>query len=110
MVRRRGDPTVETCLDVITIRAFERRKSAICIPDEMQSATASSVSRIESIGKTIAEMSLIATAIATAVEQQGSATLEIARNVQEAARGTGEVSANISGVRQAASETGAAAS
>jgi methyl-accepting chemotaxis protein len=78
--------------------------------NEMQSATASSVNRIESIGKIIAEMSVIATAIATAVEEQGSATLEIARNVQEAARGTGEVSANINGVRQAASETGVAAS
>ena len=36
--------------------------------NEMQSATASSVSRIESIGKIIGEMSEIATAIATAVE------------------------------------------
>jgi len=33
------------------------------------------------------------------------ATAEIARNVQEAARGTQEVSSNIAGVSQAASET-----
>jgi methyl-accepting chemotaxis protein len=78
--------------------------------NEMQTATASSVSRIESIGKTIAEMSMIATTIAAAVQEQGSATLEIARNVQEAARGTGEVSANINGVRQTAGVAGEAAS
>jgi methyl-accepting chemotaxis protein len=75
----------------------------------MQTETVRSVSRIETIGRTISEMSTIATAIATAVEEQGAATQEIARNVQEAARGTSEVSSNINGVRQAASETGAAA-
>jgi methyl-accepting chemotaxis protein len=78
--------------------------------NQMQSATAGSVTRIEAIAKIIAEMSVIATTIATAVEEQGAATQEIARNVQEVAKGTGEVSANINGVRQAASETGAAAS
>jgi methyl-accepting chemotaxis protein len=35
-----------------------------------------------------------ATAIAAAVEQQGAATLEIARNAQEATRGTQEVSSS----------------
>ncbi len=75
----------------------------------MQTETVRSVSRIETIGRTISEMSTIATAIATAVEEQSAATQEIARNVQEAARGTSEVSSNINGVRQAASETGAAA-
>jgi len=77
--------------------------------NEMQTATGTSVHRIEAIAQTIAEMSKIATAIASAVEEQGAATQEIARNVQEAARGTGEVSSNINGVAQAASETGAAA-
>jgi hypothetical protein len=37
-------------------------------------------------------MSEIASAIAGAVEGQGSATQEIARNVQQAALGTGEIS------------------
>jgi len=48
-------------------------------------------------------------AIASAVEEQGSATQEIARNVQQAAQGTGEISANVVGVQQAAGDTGAAA-
>ena len=54
-------------------------------------------------------MNEIASAIASAVEEQGSATQEIARNVQQAALGTTEISSNVSGVRQAASDTGAAA-
>ena len=44
------------------------------------------------------------------MEEQGSATKEIARNVQQAASGTREVSANIIGVSQGANDTGEAAS
>ncbi len=40
-------------------------------------------------------MSEIATTIASAVEEQGAATREIARNVSEASGGTQEVSSNI---------------
>ncbi|MBR1273433.1 hypothetical protein [Bradyrhizobium sp. AUGA SZCCT0283] len=54
-------------------------------------------------------MNEIASAIASAVEEQGSATQEITRNVQPAALGTGEISANVVGVQQAAGDTGAAA-
>jgi methyl-accepting chemotaxis protein len=43
------------------------------------------------------------------VEEQTAATGEIARNVQQAAQGTQEVSSNIAGVTSAAGETGAAA-
>ena len=67
------------------------------------------IDAIAGIGKTIAEVNDIATAIAAAVEQQGAATDEIARNVQEAAKGTQEVSGNIAGVNKAASETGGSA-
>ena len=63
---------------------------------------------IEGIGSTITKISEIATAIASAVEEQGAATQEIARNVQQAAAGTSEVSTNITGVTQAAGQTGAA--
>jgi methyl-accepting chemotaxis protein len=51
----------------------------------------------------------IATTIAAAVEQQGAATQEISRNVQQAAGGTTEVASNIGNVSQAAQDTGAAA-
>ncbi|WP_431855382.1 methyl-accepting chemotaxis protein [Azospirillum sp.] len=77
--------------------------------DEIQSATHGAVAAIRGIGGTITRMNEIATAIASAVEEQGAATRDIAGNVQQAARGTQEVSSNILGVNQAAGETGAAA-
>jgi methyl-accepting chemotaxis protein len=43
------------------------------------------------------------------MEEQGAATAEISRNVQEAARGTEAVTGTIGEVRQGAGETGAAA-
>jgi methyl-accepting chemotaxis protein len=72
----------------------------------IQQATKESVGSIEEIGATIASVNEITTTVAAAVEEQGAATAEIARNVQEAARGTHQVSGNIGGVSQAASETG----
>ncbi len=75
----------------------------------IQSATGGTVDAIRSISATITEINEIATAIASAVEEQGAATQEIARNVQQASQGTGEVSSNISGVSQAAVTTGQAA-
>jgi methyl-accepting chemotaxis protein len=75
----------------------------------IQGATQEAVGSIEGIGKTIKEISEIATTIASAVEEQGAATQEIAGNVQQAAAGTQEVNENISGVTQAVSETGTAA-
>lgn len=75
----------------------------------IQNATKLSVDSIQGITSTIGRVSEIASAIAAAVEEQGAATLEIARNVAEAARGTGEVSDNIAGVNEAARETGLAA-
>jgi methyl-accepting chemotaxis protein len=74
----------------------------------MQGATAEAVRAIESIGRTIGAINEITSAISISVEQQGSATQEIARNVQEAALGTGQVSSNIAAVNDAAGKTGAA--
>jgi len=72
----------------------------------IQGATRESVDAIKLIGQTINEINGIATAIASAIEEQGAATQEISRNVQEAARGTQDVTSNISGVTHAAGETG----
>ncbi len=74
----------------------------------IQAATQESVGAIREIGDTIARMSGIASAIASAVEQQGAATQEISRNVQQAAHGTQQVSANVGNVQRGASETGSA--
>jgi methyl-accepting chemotaxis protein len=61
----------------------------------IQGATENAVSAIEGIGKTIQEISEIATTIATAVEEQSAATQE--------------VTSNITGVNTASAETGQAA-
>ena len=76
----------------------------------IQSATRESVGAIKDIGDTIGRMSEIASTIAAAVEEQGAATREISRNVQQAAQGTIEVSSNISNVQHGATETGSASS
>jgi methyl-accepting chemotaxis protein len=76
----------------------------------VQSATQNSVTAINEIGETIKNISAISSTIAAAVEEQTAATREIARNVQQAAHGTGQVTDNIASVSQAASDTGAAAS
>ena len=57
----------------------------------MQTATQDSVAAIKEIGGTIGRISEIATTIAAAVEEQGAATQEISRNVQQAAEGTAQV-------------------
>ena len=74
----------------------------------IQAATQESVCAIKEIGDTIGRMSEISSTIAAAVEEQGAATLEISRNVQQAAQGTQQVSVNIVDVQRGASETGAA--
>jgi methyl-accepting chemotaxis protein len=76
---------------------------------QIQEATWQTVTAIQNIAGTIAEINEIDASIASAVEQQSAATQEISRNVHEAARGTQEVSSNIAGVKQAATDTGAAA-
>jgi methyl-accepting chemotaxis protein len=76
----------------------------------IQAASDQTVTAIGNVVEVIAEIDQIGIAIASAIEQQGSATKEISRSVQEAARGTQEVNANISGVQRAADDTGAAAS
>jgi methyl-accepting chemotaxis protein len=76
----------------------------------MQSATGLMVGAIGKICSTISEINQIVATFAAAIEEQGAATSEIARNVQQAALGTQEVSNNIIGVTRAASQTGAAAS
>jgi methyl-accepting chemotaxis protein len=75
---------------------------------EMQTATQESVAAIKEIGTTIGRISEIATAIASAVDQQGAATHEITRNVQQAAAGTTQVASNITTVSGGAAETGSA--
>jgi methyl-accepting chemotaxis protein len=74
----------------------------------MQSATQDSVTAIKEISGTIGRISEIASTIAAAVEEQGAATAEIARNIQQAAHGTTQVATNIVDVNKGATVSGAA--
>ncbi len=75
----------------------------------IQTASDETVTAIGNVADVIAEIDQIGVAIASAIEEQGSATKEISRSVQEAARGTQEVNSNIAGVQRAADHTGSAA-
>ncbi|MCA6126029.1 HAMP domain-containing protein [Bradyrhizobium sp. WSM 1704] len=89
-----------------TAKATEEIRQQIV---SMQEVTTTAVSAIRNISSTIGEINDVTTAIAAAVEEQGAATREIARNIQHAAGGTSEVSSNIVGVSTASTEAGAAA-
>jgi len=75
---------------------------------DMQIATGDSVVTIKEISATINLMSEISSTIAAAVEEQGAATQEIARNVQQAAELSMRVATNITDVDRSNGETGAA--
>ncbi len=76
---------------------------------QIQGATGRAVDAIRTISGTIETVSGANYAIASAVEQQAGATHEIIRAVNQASLGTNEVSNNITGVAQAAEQTGDAA-
>ena len=75
---------------------------------DMQSATAETVTAIKEIGSTITLISEVSSAIAAAVEQQGAATQEIARNVQQSAQLSTQVASEVTEVKRGSSETSAA--
>jgi methyl-accepting chemotaxis protein len=89
-----------------TARATEEITQQI---DAIRGTTGEAVTAIEAIAGQIRTMSATADAIAAAVDQQGSATREIIRNVAEATTGTGAITATIGGVARSAGETGEAA-
>jgi methyl-accepting chemotaxis protein len=75
----------------------------------IQDSTSGTVTAIERIGTTIEDINHVSAAIAAAIEEQNATTGEISRNVQEAARGTQEVSTTIVHVNAVANQTGDAA-
>jgi methyl-accepting chemotaxis protein len=74
----------------------------------MQTATQESVDAIKEIGAVIVQISDVSGMIAAAVEEQGAATREIARNVQMASDGAARVGGAIADVHQGAADTGSA--
>ncbi len=75
----------------------------------IQDATHEAVAAIEHIGTTITRINEIATAVASAVEQQDATTRQMAQNVHQVAQSTSVVSEKVGGLASAAGETGQSA-
>jgi len=71
----------------------------------IQTDTKDAVEAIAEITEIINQVNDISNTIASAVEEQTVTTTEIGRNVQEAAKGSGEITNNIAGVAIAAKST-----
>ncbi|WP_052285936.1 methyl-accepting chemotaxis protein [Azorhizobium caulinodans] len=89
-----------------TAKATEEIESQI---GAIQATTQQAVTVIEGVGLQIRKMSDVAASISAAVEEQGVATREIVRNVDQAATGTNTVTSHIADVAKTADETGEAA-
>jgi methyl-accepting chemotaxis protein len=76
----------------------------------IEQTTARSVQAIKKIASTIEQLSDVANDVAVAMRQQDSVTQEIARNAGAAAKGTRDVSENITEVSNSAVKTGQVAS
>jgi len=85
-----------------TARATEEISQQVA---SIQTETQAAVAAIRSISGTIETISELSSAIAAAVEEQGAATGEIARSVEQAAHGTSSAADNVSVVSAAAEET-----
>jgi methyl-accepting chemotaxis protein len=89
-----------------TARATDEIQKQIA---SIQLETERAVAAIGGISETISEINGITAGVASSVDQQRSATGEIARNAEEAAIGTNQVSDNIAVVTRSAEQTGGAA-
>lgn len=75
----------------------------------VQAVTERAVQAIGSIVETINQINVISNTIAAAVEEQGAATNQIARNISSAAAGTKRVLGDVEVVSRTSSDAGAAA-
>jgi methyl-accepting chemotaxis protein len=73
--------------------------------EAIQSDTAAAVGAMGEISAIIASINDYQLTIASAVEEQTATTQEMSRNVTEAATGSGEIAANITGVASASAAT-----
>ncbi|MEQ8827168.1 MAG: methyl-accepting chemotaxis protein, partial [Parvibaculum sp.] len=77
--------------------------------EAIQSGSEGAVKSLDDVSGTIRKMSEISNSVSVGMEQQRTATDDIARNVQEAATGTEDVTKNIETVSQATLSTGESA-
>lgn len=75
----------------------------------VQGETRAAVQDIDAIAQVIGDINNMTVSVVASVEQQATATAEIARNVDTVARGTEKVSSGMGAVGQEATETGQSA-
>ena len=73
--------------------------------ETIQTDAKAAVQAISTISGIISQVNQISGTIAAAVEEQSATTIEMSRNLTDAAKGSGEVAQNINGVAQAAQNT-----
>src|ERR1700685_3601437 len=73
--------------------------------EAIQTDTKAAVDAIASMSGVINQINDISGTIATAVEEQNATTIEMSRNVGEAAQGSGEITSNIAGGAEAPEST-----
>jgi methyl-accepting chemotaxis protein len=105
----RGFAVVASEVKALSAQTAKATEEIAAQVTQMQSATEHSVSAIKEISSTIGSIAEISAAIAVAVEEQGAATQEITRNVQQAAAGATQVTGSIAEVNRGATVTGSAA-
>ncbi len=85
-----------------TAKATEEISHKISV---IQSDSQAAVKAMEEISKVIGQIHDLQNTVASAIEEQSATTNEMARNVQEAAKGSMDIAHNITGVAQAAQNT-----
>ncbi len=77
--------------------------------EAIQTASTEAVDAIQAVEQSVETLDEMNTGVATAIEEQSATTEEIARNTQEAAGGSAQVSTGITEVADATERTGAGA-
>ncbi len=105
----RGFAVVASEVKELARQTREATESVSAKIASMQASTSSSAGALTAIGERIREVEATATTIAGAVDQQSLSSQELARSLDLAVAGVGEIEQSIEQLRERARETGMAA-
>lgn len=104
----RGFAVVAAEVKALATQTAQAAEEVVGQISAIQHSTDAAALAIDAVSETIRNIVDVTTGIASAIDQQRSATCEIARNTQQTASGTDEVAASITGVSAANRVTGEA--